>query len=93
MSFITCNDAMLSCEKQDVELEKVSNEHQDSHSHSEEDLCSPFCSCQCCQMVINTVELNTFELTLNSFTQREISKPSTETVQDVLHSLYQPPII
>jgi len=74
-------------------VEKVSKEHQDSHSHSEEDLCSPFCSCQCCQMVINNLELDSFELTLNSFTQREISKPSTETVQEVLHSLYQPPIV
>jgi hypothetical protein len=94
LSFVTCSDTVANklMDKESVEL--TQDFDHGNHSHSEEaDVCSPFCSCQCCQVTVDVFKLSTFNLRLELILLEEISSINHDISQDVLQSLYQPPIV
>ncbi len=61
--------------------------HQDS---GEADLCSPFCSCQCCQISIDTVDFGLYKLSMKDYFGPVYFYQDT-TLQNFAYSLFQPP--
>ena len=69
---------------------EITKNLEDDHGHSDSDLCSPFCICQCCQ--INIVSINFLTYTISS---QELYAPifskNNGIKQDVSYSILQPP--
>jgi len=89
LSFVTCNDNDIPDNTSNNDIVHVlkSDQHSDS---GETDFCSPFCSCQCCQININTVALISYDvISLDIFTT--IFSHPNQLAQDVTYSFFQPP--
>jgi hypothetical protein len=87
LSFIPCEDAIIHSSFDDDQIGHYSEHDSDHHS---EDLCSPFCSCQCCH--VNVVDIDVYPYQIIS---PEISKlPNARFVsskQEVNYSILHPP--
>lgn len=69
--------------------------HQDTHDHTESDLCTPFCLCGCCGMVSGVVlQWNVYSLVKKTF---ELSKPEiyykSIFIPHYFGKIWQPPKI
>lgn len=69
--------------------------HQDTHDHTESDLCTPFCLCGCCGMVSGVVlQWNVYSLVKKTF---DLSKPKVYYksifISRYLGEIWQPPKI
>ncbi|MEI6866108.1 DUF6660 family protein [Flavicella sp.] len=90
LSFVTCSDTTADS----FFSEDETDFDQENHSHSEDiDSCSPFCSCQCCQVTVDVFHFSTFNLSLELILLEEISSIHNDLCQEVYQSLYQPPIV
>ena len=47
LNLVPCQDSNSSNEEVKVEISQATD---DNHQHQDGDFCSPFCSCQCCQI-------------------------------------------
>lgn len=87
ISFAPCEDAAIDNGSDGDEVVHYSDQHSDNHT---QDLCSPFCSCQCCH--VNVVEVGLYPYEIIS---PEISNlPNARFVnskQEVNYSILHPP--
>lgn len=60
------------------------------HGHSDSDLCSPFCICQCCQINIVSINFPAYKINSQEMYAPIFSKDNREK-QDVSYSILQPP--
>ncbi|WP_420834720.1 DUF6660 family protein [Aquimarina longa] len=89
LSFITCNDNVIEYNDGIVQLLNA-----DEHSDSEEsDLCSPFCSCQCCQISITETEFDSYDYLISNYQYSKVYSYKNIALQDFDFSLFQPPRI
>jgi len=90
LAFVTCSDSILDS----IEMDTAQYAENEKHSHSEgTDLCSPFCFCQCCQSTADVFHFSSFELSAEIILLNDISSEMHFFSQEVLISLYQPPIV
>ena len=93
LSFVMCTDTVCDDLKSGDLVEEANHIDDENHSHSNDvDLCSPFCSCQCCQVIVDVFHFPSFDLSLETILLSQISFIKHDVSQDVLLSLYQPPI-
>ncbi len=87
LSFAPCEDAVVNYDSDADQIGHFSEQDSDNHG---EDLCSPFCSCQCCHVNVVDIGLYPYEIIL-----LEISKsPNARLVsskQEVNYSILHPP--
>lgn len=94
LSFVTCSDTIAESMFSGDEIELAQDFDHGNHSHSEEaDSCSPFCSCQCCQITVDILQFPSFNLVVELILLEGISSIHNELSQEVHQSLYQPPIV
>ena len=94
LSFVTCSDTISNTLHDENITELIEEFDYENHSHSEEaDFCSPFCSCQCCHVTVDVFQFTTFDLGVELILLGQISSIHHDLSQDVLQSLYQPPIV
>lgn len=89
LSFVTCNDAVS---HETTLNETVSNVSEPDH-HSDEgtaDYCSPFCSCQCCQVNLNVQHNDVFDITVSKISTK-VHVPTYSVKQEFTYSIFQPP--
>ncbi|WP_438710982.1 DUF6660 family protein [Aquimarina muelleri] len=87
LSFIPCEDAVVENTSMDQEVVEYLDKSTDNH-HA--DLCSPFCSCQCCHVNVAEIGVQPYKIITP-----QISKiPNTRLVaseQEVNYSILHPP--
>ena len=87
LNFMMCEDINEQDHKSKV---AITDALQGDHGHSDSDLCSPFCICQCCQ--INIVSINFLAYKISS---QEMYAPifykNNGMKQDVSYTILQPP--
>ena len=90
---MTCGD--IAVDKTNVTITQSTHEEDSKgHSHSEEsDNCSPFCSCQCCQITVDIFPFHAYTLIPEKNILELISSYNNTISQEVLESLYHPPIV
>lgn len=94
LSFVTCSDTIVNTLHDEDVIELAQDFDHGNHSHSDEaDFCSPFCSCQCCQVTVDIFHFPTFNLGAELLLLEEISSIHHDISQEILQSLYQPPIV
>jgi hypothetical protein len=94
LSFVTCSDTIANTLHDEDVVELTQDFDHGNHSHSEEaDFCSPFCSCQCCQVMVDVFHFPAFYLAVEFVLSGKISSVNNDISQVVLQSLYQPPIV
>tara|TARA_B100000809_G_scaffold110921_2_gene109489 strand:+ start:19143 stop:19469 length:327 start_codon:yes stop_codon:yes gene_type:complete len=94
LSFVTCSDAVASTLHDENVTEFAQDIDHGDHSHSQEvDFCSPFCSCQCCQVTVDVFPFHAYTLIPERNISDLISSFHNNISQEVFDSLYQPPIV
>jgi hypothetical protein len=88
LSAMPCNDIhAIAIDSTDTGVTLQS--HEDEHEHHM-DLCSPFCSCDCCQTVAETVNQIQTQIE-NSFFSADVA-PCFHTEIESISSFWRPPI-
>lgn len=91
LSFVTCNDEFPHEVPLNDDISQVSKNS--DHSNEEEgDHCSPFCSCQCCQVNLDVHNMDTFDMSVPRIST-EVFSLSYNVVQEFTYSIFQPPRI
>lgn len=87
LTLIPCNDVALDAD-QTAESTHISSDH-DTDNHTQ-DLCSPFCTCQCCHIEI--IPSHPIDFVFSKI-EETIKMPSyfENISRDHTHSLLQPP--
>ncbi|NAS30006.1 hypothetical protein GTQ40_03395 [Flavobacteriaceae bacterium R38] len=88
LSLVTCNDD--TCDDDIITGDEITFTQKNNQHSGEIDLCSSFCSCQCCQISINTVNLLAYDL-LSEDVFSPIFSYHNNRLQSVSNSLFQPP--
>jgi len=87
-----CNDVhanMLQQEEQLIFTQQI------SHQHHTNDICSPFCNCQCCN-TSTTKEVSLPEITIQQFsntTKEKFTAQSNFYLYNYFQNIWQPPKI
>ena len=82
-----CDDEIDVDGTAEFHISDSSKEHSDNH---QEDLCSPFCSCQCCHVDVVDLDLYPYELILPISSKLHNSGVVNST-QEVNYSFLRPP--
>jgi len=84
-----CIDDQKDMAKQKTEFSQT---NPDTHHHNSKDICSPFCTCNCCA---TSVIFQEFRVQLNcfSFPEKQYSPICATVFSDPLASIWQPPKI
>ena len=86
---MTCNDEFPHEVPLNNDISEVSKSS--DHSNEEEaDHCSPFCSCQCCQVNLDVHNLDAFDMLLPKIST-EVFSLSYNVSQEFTYSIFQPP--
>lgn len=93
LSFVACSDGIV-VDNNTAVAQQTYDQESKEHSHSEEsDDCSPFCSCQCCQVTVDFFPSYGFTLIPEKNISQRISTYHNDISQETLESLYHPPIV
>ncbi len=88
LSVIVCNDSEShDIANSDIEYALEADHHSDS---GETDMCSPFCSCQCCQISIVFFDVEAFDISKDNYYKAVYFYQDTD-FQVFTHSLFEPP--
>ncbi len=87
ITFVPCQDGVIDSDSDTTEFISDSNQH-DHHQHME--LCSPFCSCQCCHTKIDTYHLHDYRIT-SIIISSDIFTYHNDVKQNVVIPLLHPP--
>ncbi len=89
LSLLTCNDSLVHDASNPDIVNVISlDDHSDS---SMADLCSPFCSCQCCQVSFTTINFTTHNYLIAQDQFATVYSYEDTALQDFVFSLFQPP--
>ncbi|WP_089378790.1 DUF6660 family protein [Lutibacter flavus] len=69
---------------------EISQDMDDNHQHQEGDFCSPFCSCQCCQISFTNFNIMDYDV-LSTFTAAEEIHFLYRLEKDYYPTILQPP--
>ncbi len=88
LSFVPCDD-ILATTINIASDNYFSEQHEEGHSH-DSDMCSPFCSCDCCQTEAHQITLSTSFVLENISTDLLIT-PVLINDKELLHRFWNPP--
>ncbi|MFD0964265.1 DUF6660 family protein [Pseudofulvibacter geojedonensis] len=89
LNLVPCEDIDTDCNKAETEISK---DIDSSHQHIDNDLCSPFCSCQCCHIhAISFMANNFMVVKIDVFTEVFYHFKGLE--KDFNSAILQPPQI
>ena len=86
---MSCNDEFAHNHDFGDPISTISESEPHSHEGTVDD-CSPFCSCQCCQVNLNVHNLDTFDLSLPIISTKVFTF-SYNVTQEFTYSIFQPP--
>lgn len=90
LNFAPCEDNHESIDSATASIELMDSEG--DHEHSDSDLCSPFCQCNCCQIYVTQHNLADFNIICNEIST-EIFLHSDSLGKDITDPLLHPPRI
>lgn len=87
LSFIPCEDAVI--ENNSLEEQLAHYQDQDTDNHHT-DLCSPFCSCQCCHVNVAEIGVYPYKI-ITPQISKIVNTRLVTSKQEVNYSILQPP--
>ncbi len=87
LSFVPCDDILATTIN--IASDNYFSEQHEEHSH-DSDMCSPFCSCDCCQIGAEQITLSTSFVLENISTDLLIT-PVLINGKELLYSFWKPP--
>ena len=87
LSFVPCDDILATTIN--IASDNYFSEQHEEHSH-DSDMCSPFCSCDCCQIGAEQITLSTSFVSENTSTDLLIT-PVLINGKELLYSFWKPP--
>ena len=96
LSIVPCNDVHTQLPNNSKQSYNILLNSENSHSKDQGDICSPLCSCNCCQMAIASFKLNTLLLLhqkANEYYSKKIHFQKNDFAYLVYDQIWQPPKI
>lgn len=87
LSFIPCEDTVV--DNNPIEEEMAYYQNQDTDNHLT-DLCSPFCSCQCCHVNVAEIGVCSYKI-ITPQISKIVNTRLVTSKQEVSYSILQPP--
>ncbi len=87
LNFVMCADVH---EKDNMSKIAITGNLEGDHGHTDSDLCSPFCICQCCQINLVTINFLAYKI-ISPEMYASIFFRNNVVEQEVTYSILQPP--
>ncbi|WP_368407646.1 DUF6660 family protein [Chryseobacterium edaphi] len=92
ISLVPCSDVDENSGFSETKVERLQDNHQSGHS----DVCSPFCTCNCCQMTVASFKIEPlldFPAHIQIYFSKKILFQKNDFAYQVYDHIWQPPKI